>query len=288
METGADRAWGALVLDVPSALEDELCGRLAPFSLGVSVSSVHPDRSRLTIYLNSRAEAEEASVYARRVLAASGVAGDLRVESIEDGRWAERYQALLRPFPLGRRFTVLPTGSGVAAAGRVALALVPGRAFGTGEHTTTQLCVESLETWLEPGGRWLDVGCGTGILSIVALHVGAREVRAVDTDDEAIRAADEVLFANGVRERIDLRRGSLDSGQPGGWDGIVSNIQSSFFLAHARALADLLRPGGLLIASGFPLDDLGQVETALDGAGLTAEERLGQAPWAALVASKAE
>jgi ribosomal protein L11 methyltransferase len=289
MDAGADRAWGALILDVPSGLEEELCGRLAPFSLGVVVAPADPDLSRLTIYLNSTAEAAEAAVYARRVLAASGIdhpPGDFRVESIEDGRWAEHYQSLLRPFALGRRFTVLPTGTGVAARGRVALPLVPGRAFGTGEHATTQLCVEALESWVESGSRWLDIGCGTGILSIVAVHAGAGEVRAVDTDVEAIRVAEEVLVANSVRDRVDLRQGSLDAGSPGGWDGIVSNIQSSFFLAHAGRMAALLAAGGRLIASGFLLGDVAPIETAFRDAGLAVEERLPRSPWAALTARR--
>jgi len=289
MGAGADRPWGALVLDVPSGLEEELCGRLAPFSLGVSVTPADLDRSRLTIYLNSAAEAAEASAYAHRVLAASGIdhrPGDVRVESIEDGRWAEQYQASLRPFALGRRFTVLPSGTGVAPRGRVALSLVPGRAFGTGEHATTQLCAEAIESWVEPGSRWLDIGCGTGVLSIVAVHVGAGEVRAVDNDVEAVRVAEEVLLANAVRDRIDLRRGSLDAGSPGGWDGIVSNIQSSFFLAHAGRLAGLLARDGRLIASGFLLGDAAAIEAAFRDAGMTVEERLPRSPWAALIARR--
>ena len=279
--------WWALVLELPQRLEDELAGSLAPFSLGAELSPVGAGRSRVTIYVDGPEEGERAARLAREGLRARGLDPEscrLRVERVEDGRWVERHRASLRPFPLGSRFLISPTGAKLAPVDRTVLRLVPGRAFGTGEHATTQLCTERLERWVAPATSWLDVGCGTGVLSIVALHCGAAQVWAIDNDPEAVEVARAVLAENGVTGRVDLRVGLIDELPERLFDGVVINISAEFLEHAADAIAARLRPHGLVVASGFMGQVLREVVRRLEASGLEVVERVEREPWAAVVA----
>ena len=146
--------WWALRLDIPAALEDALVGALAGWARGFEVRPGAGARCGLDVYLRSQQSGERARSIAWQVLQEAGVdpAGcACTLDPVEDGRWVERYQASLQPVPIGRRFTVHPAGRIGVDDGREPLLLVPGRAFGTGEHATTQLCVEQLERRVEAG-----------------------------------------------------------------------------------------------------------------------------------------
>jgi len=282
--------WGALVVEVPEPLEDELCGELGRSSQGIEIASAGRGRSRLTICLSSPERAAACRAAAAAILHRHGLDPadcGLRVEAIADGRWVERYQALLRPFALGARFMVFPSGRIDESGTRVPLRLVPGRAFGTGEHATTQLCVERLERWVRPASRWLDLGCGTGVLGMVCHHCGAGEVLGLDDDAEAVVVAREVLAANGLAAAVRVGLGSADSAPQACWDGVVANIGAAFFRNGASATVNLLRPGGLLLATGFVVDDLPEMERLFADAGLVDIEHDLREPWVLLAGSRA-
>ncbi|HJQ98543.1 MAG TPA: 50S ribosomal protein L11 methyltransferase, partial [Candidatus Polarisedimenticolaceae bacterium] len=191
----------------------------------------------------------------------------------------------LAPIPLGERFVVLPHEGLEAPPGREPIRLIPGMAFGTGEHPTTRLCAAALEALVAPGSRWLDLGCGTGILAIVAVRLGAGQVVGLDLDPQAAQVADEVVRANGLADRIEIGAGSIERAQ-GPFDGIVANIQASFFLAEAEGVAALLARGGVVAISGILVEDLGEVEPALRRAGVETIGRHSDGPWACLVGRK--
>ena len=179
----------------------------------------------------------------------------------------ERFQQSLRPIALGRGFLVVPGAEEPEAGGRSVIRLVPGRAFGTGEHPTTRLCAQALESRVAPGQRWLDLGTGTGILAVLAVRCGAASVVARDVDPDAVEVASGVLASNGVRDRVDLAVGSLEGLDGAALDGIVANIAASFFLDQAPALGRALRRGGRILASGFLDVDLPDVRHALEASG---------------------
>jgi len=284
--------WGVLTLDVPPALEDELCGRLGWAGQGVEVVDGSAGRSRVRVFFGRPEQALEACEWVGTILTGVGLEPrdcGLSVEEVEDERWVERYQALLRPFPLGAGFEVRPsapsTGSG--PSGRIPLWLVPGRAFGTGEHATTQLCVEALEREVREGSRWLDLGCGTAILSIVCHLSGAAEVHALDNDPDAVTVAGEVLGANGLAGRVDVSLGGAADSGGRAWDGVVANIGAAYFREWAEVVAGLLVPGGVLVASGFLIEDLPEMRERFATAGLREFGRAGREPWAVLLARRA-
>jgi ribosomal protein L11 methyltransferase len=179
---------------------------------------------------------------------------------------------------------VVPGTTPPASSGRDPIFLVPGRAFGTGEHPTTRLCAAALEQWVRPGSRWLDLGTGSGILAVVASRCGASLVEAVDEDADAVEVAAAVVAANGAAGSVRLRVGSADALAGACLDGCVANIATPYFLSRAAEVAGVLGPGGILLCSGLLGADVPAVGEALRRASLVPQERRDEGPWSLLVA----
>jgi ribosomal protein L11 methyltransferase len=274
----------ALVLEVDPIDEDTVLGLFARASLGAEVAEGAGGRSTVRVFVERAPD--RAAV--ERALARAGIdPGRARIEvaRVPDEPWVERYQRGLAPFACGRGFWVDPTGSedGDPPAGRVRLRLEPGRAFGTGEHASTRLCVAALEDLVQPGERWLDLGCGTGILALVACHRGA-VVAAVDHDPEAVRVAREVVRANGLSTRIDVRHAPASDDADGSWHGIVANLDERTLVDLARSIARRVAPPGVFVGAGFLDSDVPAIESALTAAGLVPQEVRRDAGWAAVIA----
>ena len=170
------------------------------------------------------------------------------------------------------------------------LALDPGMAFGTGLHPTTRLCLAMLEAVADrgtrsAGARVLDVGCGSGILAIAAIRLGAARAVGVDTDPIAIEATAANAKRNGIARRIRARVGSLPSGEPA-FDVVVANLIAGVLVPLAGPLRDELRPGGILVASGIFVDRETEVRAAFEAAGLVVDGRLDEGDWVALEAHR--
>jgi ribosomal protein L11 methyltransferase len=274
--------WRVLTVRVPDALDDEIAAVLGEGSLGVEVAAAGPGMSEVRVFFGTQDEAEACRSRAAHVLGAHGLpsaASGLAIDPVGDDRWVERWQASLAPIPLGAAFVVVrDDGSGVRD-GREPIRLVPGMAFGTGEHPTTRLCAAALEQRVGVGSRWLDLGTGTGVLAIVAARRGASRVLAIEVDPDAARVASSVVAANGAIGAVEVRLGSIDAAGPERFDGIVANIQASFFLANAAALAKALADEGVVLASGFLDEDVSDVTSALRSAGLHAASRDSEGPW---------
>jgi len=139
-------------------------------------------------------------------------------------------------------------------AGRFRIVVNPGMAFGTGVHETTRLCIEALETYVRPGARMLDVGTGSGILAKAAALLGAERVWACDIDPIAVEIAGMGFV------------GSADAVAPGVADIVTANISPEAIAALAPDLTRVLRPGGVLLASGFERHEVEQMRAALPAA----------------------
>lgn len=274
-----------LRLTVPRLVEEELVGALGPASLGVETTAIEDGRIRVAFYTVTHEQAEALAETVRRLHPGAGE-WDLSTGVLEDGRWVEAWIAGLRPFPLGKRFLVVPGDETPPLGDRFAIRLVPGRAFGTGEHATTRLCVAGLEERLVPGQDWVDLGCGTAILSMVAAHLGAGSVLGLDNDPEAVVVAGEVLAANGMKDRVRVRVGSVSDLAPGSADGIVANIAGRFFERRAAELARVLRRPGFLIVSGFLVEDRPNLRQVFASAGLECVVESEDGPWGLLVARR--
>jgi ribosomal protein L11 methyltransferase len=219
--------------------------------------------------------------------------GDLEARLVQEADWANAWKAHFPVLRIGRRIVIRPTWRRHRREpGDVVLALDPGMAFGTGLHPTTRLCLAALETMAdrgmldEPGGgevAVLDVGCGSGILSIAAALLGAGPVLAVDVDPIAVAATRSNARRNRLARRIRTREGSSPSGE-GPFDIVLANLIASLLIALADGLVADLRPGGTLLASGIFENREVDVAAAFRAHGLEIVNRWTEGEWVALEA----
>jgi len=169
-------------------------------------------------------------------------------ELLEDRLWEREWLRDFHPMRFGRRLWVCPDGQAAGGAHAVRVALDPGLAFGTGTHPTTALCLEWLDGSELAGCRVVDYGCGSGILAIAALKLGAAEALAFDIDPQARLAARDNAVRNGVADRLTVA--ATAPHEPASCDALVANILAGPLTELAGRFATLLRPGGRIALSG--------------------------------------
>lgn len=263
--------------------------------LGACVDPNRPAVVRGYVPARDAAAAEAAAAEAAEALGhlqAFGLRaiGDLRTRVVHEEDWADAWKAFFPVLRVGRRLVIRPTWRRHRRQpDDVVLALDPGMAFGTGLHPTTRLCLAALEPLADEGrlegARVLDVGCGSGILAIAAVRLGASAALGVDTDPIAIEATDANARRNRLGRRIRARVGSLPSGAAP-FDVVLANLIAGVLVPLARSLADELRPGGRLLASGIFIDREAEVRAAFAAAGLEIGDRTAEGDWVALVARR--
>ena len=219
--------------------------------------------------------------------------GEVQTRVVHEEDWAEAWKQHFPVLRVGRRLVVRPTWrEHVAQPGDVVVSLDPGMAFGTGLHPTTRLCLAGVEQWADVGrledARVLDVGCGSGILAVAAALLGAQSVVGIDTDPLAVKATRSNAALNGLAARIEARRGSLPMPSPEQFDLVLANLVASVLVDLAAELAEDLRPGGRLLASGIFADREAEVLKAFGAAGLLVVDRLRETDWVALELERAD
>ena len=186
----------------------------------------------------------------------------LTMENMEDADWENNWKQFYKPMEIGDRLIVIPEWESTGVPeDRVALRLNPGLTFGTGSHATTRLCLTALEKHITGGQTVLDLGCGSGILSIAALVLGAREAFACDIDEKCVDVAYENAALNGVgKDRYTVRWGdvltdtTLQAEFGGGYDMVVANIVADVIMGLSDKVRPFLKEGGLFLCSGI-IDD---------------------------------
>jgi len=214
--------------------------------------------------------------------------GELTTRLVHEADWAEAWKAHFPVIRVGRRLVIRPTWRRHRRLpDDVVLALDPGMAFGTGLHPTTRLCLAGVESLADrgllDGARVLDVGCGSGILAIAAVKLGASHAVGLDTDPIAVEATSANAARNRLGRRIDARQGSLPSGD-GPFDVALANLIASVLIDLSALLRDELRPGGVLLASGIFVDREADVRESFSKVGLEVADRSEEGEWVALEA----
>ena len=211
---------------------------------------------------------------------------------IQDENWMNAWKHQYKPLQIGERLMIIPAWVENKFPERLPILINPGMAFGTGTHPTTQLCLELIEKHLEPGQTLFDIGCGSGILSIAAVRLGAERVIAVDIDSASVASTQENCALNGITDKVVIEQGSADlvlTGHFGLMQApvVVANILASVIMDMIEdGLSDLVEPGGLLILSGI-LDY--QADGVIQKAGeccLTLFEKRNIEDWVALCLKK--
>ena len=223
--------------------------------------------------------------------------GSLRfvVRMTDEEDWANNWKIYYKPLKIGERLLVRPSWESLSdAEGRTVLSLDPGMAFGTGSHHTTRMCLQYLEKTVKEGDMLLDLGCGSGILSIAGVLLGAKSALAVDIDPIAEKIAYENAEINGVlRDRYEVRIGDVltDDALRAGlaaqqYEVITANIVASVIIALLPIVPPLLKEGGAFITSGIIRDRLNEVKEAILANGLTIESEDISEEWCAILARK--
>ena len=206
---------------------------------------------------------------------------------VSEDDWTGKWKARVGPVQVSDRLLVAPPWSEVPRSdGLLAVRINPGTGFGTGGHETTQLCLRQLEKRIRPGDRVLDVGSGSGVLSITAVLLGASRATGIDIDPETIGHALENARLNRVADRVDVHAGRMDHPAIGGrYRIVVSNISAASLTALLPGFSARLHPAGELILSGLLIEEAPSFETTLKDRGFTLLERETQGVWWAGAAS---
>lgn len=245
---------------------------------GCTSSLVSEDACGLIGYLESVAGAElRVAVLADELRQLGAI--EVRTVRIEDQDWSELWKKFFTARRIGESFVVVPSWESFEPEpGDRVLRLDPGQAFGTGEHPTTELCLELLEA-LAPRGRSLpaegpvlDLGCGTGILAIAAVLCGAQKVTATDIEASAVEIARENAARNGVELELYEGDGLAEWAGSRRWSLVLSNIISATLIRLAPAVADAVEPGGHWIVSGVLNSNWPDVREATESAGFAEVE----------------
>jgi len=211
-------------------------------------------------------------------------------KQIADQNWMEAWKRHYQPIPIGQRLIIVPVWLDSPAPERIPIKIDPGMAFGTGTHPTTQLSLELIEKFLlmHHASRVIDIGCGSGILSIAALKLGAQTALGVDIDIESVRNSRENADKNGIGEEFIIGQGSVTevlSGQFAYKQAplVVANILAPIIIRLlGDGLADLAEPGGSVVLSGILDEQEHSILEAAQAKGLVLSERKQMGDWVAL------
>ncbi|MBQ3322983.1 MAG: 50S ribosomal protein L11 methyltransferase [Firmicutes bacterium] len=222
--------------------------------------------------------------------------GRLYVESetVDDEAWKDKWKEYFKPAKITDRIVVKPTWEAYdAKAGELVLEIDPGTAFGTGTHETTSLCMKLLEKYAANCGgegtgnvRVIDVGCGSGILSVAAALLGCKYVLGTEIDSEAVQIARENVALNGVASQVKVLEADLLKGIPYKADIIVANLMHNLVMQLAPDAYTHLDAGGVFISSGILLEKRDQVASAVEAAGFKILEIPEDGEWCAIAARK--
>ncbi len=217
---------------------------------------------------------------------------DILTENMKDEDWSENWKQYFKPLEIGKRVLVVPEWeTDVPQNDRVKFLINPGMSFGTGSHESTKMCIEEIEKYVKQGDRVLDLGCGSGILSVITLLLGAGDATAVDIDPMAVEVAYSNLALNGLPREIyhgydgDITtdKGLYAKLAENKYEIVLANIVADVIIALSGFVKDFMKEDGVFICSGIIIDRKDEVVVALENAGLKVKEVRTMGEWAAVV-----
>ena len=214
----------------------------------------------------------------------------VEISEVNEEEWATAWKKYYHPVKISDKFTIVPTWEEYTPvhSDELIIELDPGMAFGTGTHPTTVMCIQALERIVKEHDSVIDVGTGSGVLSIASALLAADQVRAYDLDEVAVRSARLNVKLNKVQETVSVDANNLLNGVTGQADVIVANILAEIILRFTEDAYELVKPGGYFITSGIIQPKKQEVRDSLEAAGFHIEEIMVMEDWVAIIAVKPE
>lgn len=256
--------------------------------------------TRVIVYVSDNAAGHEqlmaikSELAAMKVLDEDNVFGRLEIETdgINEEDWANNWKKYYHPIEIGEKILIKPVWEDIDKnTDRVVFNIEPGLSFGTGSHETTQLCLETLEKYIKPGMKVLDLGCGSGILSVIALLLGAESAVAVDIDPNAADIAYENAERNGIgKDRYTVYAGNIltdtkiqDAISEQEYDIVLANIVADVIIALTPAAKKYMKKGGVFITSGIISDRAEEVKQTLTDTGFEIVSEQCKKDWVSII-----
>jgi ribosomal protein L11 methyltransferase len=215
-------------------------------------------------------------------------ANKVSISEVNEEEWATAWKKYYNPVKISERFTIVPTWEEYTpvSSDELIIELDPGMAFGTGTHPTTVMCIQALERTVKQGDNVVDVGTGSGVLSIAAAMLGAESVKALDLDEVAVNSARLNIKLNKVQHIVDVSQNNLLDGVEQGADVVVANILAEVILRFTDDVASVVKEGGYFIASGIIQQKKQEVRDAIAASGFEIEETIQMEDWVAIVGKR--
>ena len=239
--------------------------------------------SLIHVYIKQEKDALECVEFIKARLDAEGIEYETSIVGVNEEDWANNWKQYYHTQRIGKRIVVTPSWEEYTPSGDdVQMRLDPGMAFGTGTHDTTRLCLELLEEVVTPETRILDVGTGSGILSVGGVLLGAPSALGVDIDPVAVKVANENAEINKVNGKTEFVCGDLTDKVHGKFEIVTANIVADVIIRLLSTVKNYLLKGGVLIVSGIIDTRADEVENACHEAGFVTEKRLEHGGWVAI------
>jgi ribosomal protein L11 methyltransferase len=262
--------------------------------LGEEFNELDPNKVTIRTYLSENDNyVEKISLLREKLKALESEldigSGEIELNDIFEQDWANNWKKYYKPIKIGERTLIKPTWEEYKRNGdmsEIIVELDPGMAFGTGTHETTMMCAQFLETYVCSGMKILDIGCGSGILGIIALKLGAKNCFSVDIEANAVKVTQENAKLNNVYDKMEIVRGDLLEVVNGSFDIITANIIADAIVLLACIVAPYLNENGIFIASGIIADRHSEVKESLLKHGFIIKEEKFMGEWTAIAVSR--
>ena len=305
--------WTEIKLKIPTARAEEAAGianMVVPYGLyledysdleqqAVEIAHIdlideellqkNRDEAIIHLYLPSNENARESLSYLKERFEAVHIPFQADTDTVDPKDFENNWKKYFKSTEIGRRLCICPSWEQYNnKENRKVLKIDPGAAFGTGTHATTAMCLALLDQFITPNQTVLDIGCGSGILSIAAVLLGAERATGIDIDPVAVKVARENAALNGLSEKTEFLVGNLNEKITSRYSVVCANIVADVIMALAPDVPGLLAPGGRFLCSGIIDSRAEEVRAALLRAGLQITNTVTESNWVAFAATVAQ